>query len=209
MAASTSLQTRNVNGGNLQPVIVTEILDPVSVTTDPGVPLTVVQPNPNLLNINSNIQVGDADVATGNPVPLSEIWRVSNLTDVTADDSDKSFTVPANREYQILYIRVNLTTTATATDRQLEVRVEHAAGTLVATLARAGAVQAPSLAREYIFGAGLADLTGFRDTDFLTTPLPNGTVLYAGDVLRILDNNAVDAAADDMLVHIQIASRAV
>lgn len=34
--------------------------------------VTVVQPTHDNLNANANIQVGDADVANGNPVPVSD-----------------------------------------------------------------------------------------------------------------------------------------
>lgn len=149
------------------------------------------------------------NVAASITVPSSEIWRVTNISNVTPDSSNKTFTVPANTEYQILFIRVNLATTATVGIRQVVVRVEHPAATLTGALARAAATQTASLTREYTFASGLADLSAFRDTDFLTTPLPNGTVLYAGDVLRVYDNKAIDAAADDMLVYIQLASRTV
>jgi len=59
-----------------------------------------------------------------------------------------------------------------------------------------------------MFGSALADLVVFRDTDYLMTPLPP-IVLEAGDIVRIYDNNAVAAAADDMIVQMQIAARTV
>jgi len=159
--------------------------------------------------IDANIQVGDVDVGAANPVPITDDWRVSLLSDETADDSDKSFTVPADTEYQILWIWVEYTSTAAAGNRQLEIQVQDAVADVIAHLARAGAVQAASLTRYYQFGPGLADLGAFRDTDYLTTPIPPTSILQAGDILRIWDNNAVAAAADDMICQIQIASRTV
>jgi len=143
------------------------------------------------------------------PEHITDDWRVSLLSDEAADDSDKSFTVPASTEYQILWIWVEYTSTATAGNRQLVIEVQESAPDVIGQLARAGAVQAASLTRYYQFGPGLADLVGFRDTNYLTTPIPPTTILRAGDILRIYDNKAIAAAADDMIVQIQIASRAV
>ena len=171
--------------------------------------LTVDQATHNNLNVNANIQVADVDVGAANPVPVSDDWRVSLQADETADDSDKTFTVPASTEWQILWIWVEYTSTAAAGDRQLEIQVQDAAADVIANLARAGVVQAASLTRYYQFGPGLADLGAFRDTDYLTTPIPPTTILQAGDILRIYDNNAVAAAADDMICQVKIASRTV
>ena len=56
--------------------------------------------------------------------------------------------------------------------------------------------------------AALADLTAFRDTDYLMTPLPPTLILRAGDQLRVYDNNNV-AGTDDMVVQTQFAEREV
>jgi hypothetical protein len=131
------------------------------------------------------------------------------LSDVALNDSDKSFTVPAATEYQILWIWVEYTSDANAGDRQLQIQVQNSGADVIADWARAGDVQAASLTRNYLFGAAVSDLGTFRDTDFMTTPIPAGGFLQAGDILRVFDNNAVAAATDDMIVHIKIASRSV
>lgn len=139
----------------------------------------------------------------------SEVWRVYTHSDTDANDSNKTLAVLDHAEYQILWIWVELTTSATVGNRQIEVRVEDQSGDVIACLARASVTQAASLTRNYLFAPAIADLTAFRDTDYLTTPVPATTFLDEEDVLRILDNNAVDAAADDMIVHIQYAARSV
>jgi hypothetical protein len=141
---------------------------------------------------------------------VSESWRVSQLSDVTANDSDKSFTVPANTEYQILGIYVELTTTATAGNRELNVQVQTGAGVVTERLGRASVLQTASLTRYYLFGPGVADMLAFRGSptaDLLTTPIPVTSLLLAAQVLRVWDKNAIDPAADDMNVYVQIASR--
>jgi hypothetical protein len=65
----------------------------------------------------------------------------------------------------------------------------------------AGAVQAASLTRHYVYGRGVFRETAFVDTE-IHTPFPFGTVLLPGWYVDILDNAAVDAAADDMTVNV-------
>jgi hypothetical protein len=158
-----------------------------------GDDVTVIQANPDNLNANANLQVGNVDVGAANPVPativsvvsITDDWRVSLQSDETADDSNKIFTVPADTEWRVLWVWVEYISTATQGDRQLEIHVQDVAGDVIAQLARAGAVQAGGLTRYYQFAPGNADLTAFRDTDYLTTPIPTTTILQAGDILRI------------------------
>jgi len=122
------------------------------------------------------------------------------ISDIAADDSDKSFAVPANYQYSILSIFVGLTTDATVGDRQIMVEAQDGAATVIGRMP-AGITQAASLTRYYQFSPSAQDSLAFRDTDFLSVPLPMWT-LPATYVLRVYDNNAVAAAADDMTVQI-------
>jgi len=172
-------------------------------TTEPTGGVTLAQP------VDVAIQVDGADVSAANPVNSLDSWRVSLVADETADDSDKViYTVPADTEAQVLWIWVELTSTATAGDRQLVIEIQDVANDVIGQF-RAGAVQAASLTRYYQFGASMADLQAFRDTDYLMTPLPPGLILLEGDQVRVYDNNAVDAAADDMVCQMQLATRSI
>jgi len=157
--------------------------------------------------------VGQGGVDEGSPipvyVPIANDWAVEYASDETANDSDKSFTVPASTEWQILTIWVELTTTGTAGNRQLVIETQDGSADVTGQPMRAGVTQAASLTYYYQFGPALADLTALRDTDWLMSPIPPTLLLPAGHVLRIYDNNAVDAAADDMIVHIYRAARTV
>ena len=124
--------------------------------------------------------------------------------DETVDDSDKTFTIPALVYWQILWIWVELITTADQGDRQLELQIQDSANDIIYQQ-QVSVVQPATLTRNYLFAPGLADLLGFRDTTFLTTPIPPTLFLPAGYQIRIWDNNAVAAAADDMNVQMQVA----
>jgi len=153
------------------------------------------------------VVVAAGGAGSSNPVEFSEAWRVSYTQNRILNDSDKTFTVPAATEWQILWVWVQYTSTAAAGDRQLVVEVRNAANDVINQV-RVGDTQAASELRYYSFGSGMYDLVAFRDTDWLSTPLPP-LLLQAGDQLRVYDNNAVAAAADDMLVSIQLATRSV
>lgn len=125
----------------------------------------------------------------------------------TANDSDKTITVPASTEWLVDSIWVELISTATAGNRQIAVDVRDNAADVIAQF-RAGAVQAASVTRYYLFAPNVAELTAFRDTDYLSNPMPQ-LWLPASYSLRIYDKAAVDAAADDMVVQVRYSSRAV
>jgi len=121
-----------------------------------------------------------------------------NLTNSTANDSDKTISLTTNQFHVLESIYVTYSATATAGDRQLEVQAKNAAGTVVWQV-RAGAVQAANTARKYFFAAGAPAASAFIDTEFLYCFMPS-VFLPGNFTVRVFDNNAVDAAADDMVV---------
>ena len=122
--------------------------------------------------------------------------------DEAANDSDKKITVPADTAWIIQSIWVELITTADVGDRQLVIEIQDASDDVVAQF-RAGAVQAESLTRYYMFAPQLVGMDAFIDTDYLTTPIPP-LMLPAGYDVRIYDNAAIAAAADDMVVQMMV-----
>ncbi len=65
----------------------------------------------------------EAAVVVSGTIDSRDTWRIALQSDVTANDSDKTFVVPAADEHQIFWIWVELTTTATVGDRQLVIEV--------------------------------------------------------------------------------------
>jgi len=119
----------------------------------------------------------------------------------TTTDSDKTITVPAGEEWVVKWIWVELTSAAAAGNRQMEIQILDDAADIIARLT-AGIVQAASLTRYYLFAPNVTELTAFRDTDKLSTLMPEW-VLPAGYAVRIWDNKAIAAAADTMIVQMQ------
>lgn len=133
-------------------------------------------------------------------------WEIALISDETANDNDKTIVVPAGYEYQVLWIWVELVTDATQGNRQIEIMLRDPTNDQIGDF-RAGATQAASLTRYYMFAPALADLTAFRDTDYLMSPLPPTIFLPAGYRVRVFDNNNI-SAADDMIIQMMVARRA-
>lgn len=138
-------------------------------------------------------------------INVIESWRLATLSDVTADNSNKSWTVPASTEYQVFSIYVTLVTGAGAA-RQLVVEILDASGTVVIHEFVPALTQAASLTYRYQFGS--SDMAALRDTNYLGVVMPV-LGLAAGEKVRVRDKNAVAAGADDMSVWLKIASRSV
>ena len=139
---------------------------------------------------------------------IDEGWRVAVNSEVTANDSDKSLAVTAGQEWAILSIFVKYVSTATVGDRQLVAEMQTAGGAVIGQV-RVRATQGASLTYYYQFGIGVPKDTAVYDTDYLAAPFPANVYLPATYVVRVYDNNAVAAAADDMDVHITYAARAI
>lgn len=142
------------------------------------------------------------------PLPIGDGWELVTASDVTNNDSDKAFAVPADYWWQILTIRVFYTADGNAGDRQIAVQLLDNAGVVLDEVV-AGTTQASGEARYYEFGPSLADLTDFRDTDWLMTPIPPTMILEPLHHLRVLDRNAISAGGDDMHVYYRYARKAI
>lgn len=150
-----------------------------------------------------------SSVSSSNPVFIDDIWALLLTSDETLNDSDKTITIPATYLYQIMWVYVELTTTATVGDRQLEMQFRDDADDVIAMF-KPEVVQAASLTYYYQFGPSMPDLFSVRDAatnPFVATPFIPGAFLPAGYDIRIYDNAAIDAAADDMIVQIMAARK--
>lgn len=121
-------------------------------------------------------------------------------TDVALNDSDKTETIASAQTREIVAIGVKLTTTATVGNRQIAVEILDSDSNVVYA-AYAGATQAASLTRAYHFAQGVVGETSFSAGNSILAELPSGLVLPPGFQVRVFDESATDAAADDMEVY--------
>lgn len=129
-------------------------------------------------------------------------WQPILESNVTTNSSSKVFTVPARKIWRIKSIYIAMTSNASVGNRQMAVDIRDGAGTVVARF-EAGAVQAASLTRTYIFAPTVVNLTAFIDTAYLSTPMPEIT-LPQNFTIRCYDKTAVDASgtAENLLAYI-------
>ena len=124
--------------------------------------------------------------------------------DATANDSDKSFTVPAGKVWDLRSVEVDFLATATVGNRSVRMAISNGAAFVhqsIAVVAAASAsavlfigvgVNGSSTGRPRVVGGGSATATV---NDSLQPML-----LPAGYIVRVYDVSAVDVAADDMTV---------
>lgn len=127
--------------------------------------------------------------------------NIVQVGDATLNDSDKTYTVPAGKSWRVQSVYAQLISTATAGNRQLDVDIGD--GTNLVAKFKAGAVQAASLTREYLFAPQHPQETSFTGTLMLRA-LAGDLILPAGYTVRVYDSAAIAAAADDLTVRILV-----
>ena len=122
------------------------------------------------------------------------------VKDETLNNSDKTFTVPAGKVWDIHWIQARLEATATVGNRILFIMILDAAGAEVHRL-QAGVAQTANQSIFHTFSAGYPRETTLSAT-VLTGPLPQPLSLPAGFQLHIFDGQVIDPTADDLKVYI-------
>ena len=128
--------------------------------------------------------------------------NIVQQADAALNDSDKTLTVPAGKQWGLRSVYAKLISTATVGNRQMDVLVTDGSDNIVAKFV-AGAVQAASLTREYVFAPAQPQETGFT-TGVMLRALAGDLVLPAGYKVRVYDSAAIDAAADDLTVRLLV-----
>lgn len=142
-------------------------------------------------------QIGDNYIEN-----VSEVSPIETTYDATANDSNKSWTVPGGEMWKLNWAHVTLVASATVGNRQMALLVKNAAGDTVYDIA-AGGIQGAGTTRHYNFLQGVHRETAFVAAE-IQVPVPIDLYLPAGFTLQIWDSSAIDAAADDMIVGFQV-----
>lgn len=138
---------------------------------------------------------------SGRLITRSESQGTLSLSsDTTANDSDKSFTVTTAKVWNIQWMYISYSSTATAGDREICFEVQNASAVVIFRAYAARTIIASESNVELVFGVGV-DASQIINTNIPKMNLP------ASYVIRIYDKNAVDAAADDMTVRLVYEER--
>lgn len=122
--------------------------------------------------------------------------------DATANDSDKSFTVPAGKVWDVKLIHIKFTTTATVGNRQLFVVITDGTNEITRTVRATVTASQVAVMRVSFNGANNALTPAFDGCNVSAQDILPFNIMRAGYVIRAYDGGAVDAAQDDMIVAI-------
>jgi hypothetical protein len=133
---------------------------------------------------------------------VSVIAPIYNVKDKTPNNSDKTWTVPANELWHFNSACVQLATSATAGNRVMAIYMMDPEGDAVKHLT-CGITQAANTTVFYCFNQGT-----FRETAVVNSavhsPVPWDFFIPGGYGLRFLDTAAIAPTADDMNVFFQV-----
>ncbi|HEY65532.1 MAG TPA: hypothetical protein G4O02_13280 [Caldilineae bacterium] len=173
-----------------------------------GFRFMMVLVNPTDGSIISRWKVGETLTENGETVAIPVVEaREGTPTEYSGSGTNAVTINPSGVRWVVRSVWVEYISSATAGNRQIAVEFENSAfnprGRVVA-----GTTQGPSETRYYFFAPHLPDLTAFRNTDHLMTPLPE-IELGSGWALKVYDMNNIDAAGDSITVYVIASARDV
>jgi hypothetical protein len=127
------------------------------------------------------------------------------VRDATLNDSDKSFTVPANKRWYLKAIHMEVAATATVGNRLMTVTFSNGTNNIWSSLfvgptaAQTGVMKLFPNAQDSSTVGVVSTLTPNNPNTAYKSAIPE-MVLPAGSIIRAYDTAAIDAAADDMIV---------
>jgi hypothetical protein len=124
--------------------------------------------------------------------------RLILQTDETANDSDKTITVPTGKRWLILWCHVEYTASATAGARFIEMHLRDSSDNIIAVATHTININAGESYNLEFLPSGTAR-NGSTVVNAII-PLPPITILEAGYDIRIFDSAAIDPAADNMII---------
>lgn len=97
-----------------------------------------------------------------------------------------------NGSTKLRWLLCKVVSNGTVGNRQIELRIKNAAGTVLYSIA-AGAVQAASVTRDYLFLPGCSREAAFVGTG-ITTPIPPDVVIPNDGSIQLIDTAEIAAA---------------
>lgn len=129
--------------------------------------------------------------------------------DATANDSDKTFTVPAGKVRQLLSLEACLKATATVGNRFLQISMTDGTNSIyrwqnssaIAASQQGTVYMAANVTPGVVSKRGLDGAEpGAGQATAVAVPCPDMMILTAGYTVRVWDTAAIDPAADDLTV---------
>jgi len=129
------------------------------------------------------------------PLPAN----IFEVIDAALNDSNKTIVVPAGKRWKILYGQIILITTASAGNRNMQIRFRDSNGNEIYRIGTLN-VQVASTTERYNLGQ-FGDIAESA-TGIHSFPIPINMILDGNFEIQILDSQAIDAAADDLFINL-------
>lgn len=141
-----------------------------------------------------------AGVTAGGALEVFAHHAITHQREALLNDSDKTFTVPANRIWHLHSVLVDYTATATAGTRLIVIHCRDANDDHVLTVR---GHSDPIASEQHIinFAAGYSNEENTTDLA-VAAFFPMDVILPPGFDVRVFDGAAIDATADDMTVQL-------
>lgn len=123
------------------------------------------------------------------------------VTDTADDDSDKTLTVPARVVWQVVCLYAHYNATAVVGNRRLAVYILDDSANVVSA-SPVYAAQVASSTRRYTFSPNTSQAQE-PYAGYMSSPFP-AQILPAGYGVRVWDVSAIDPAADDMYLYMEV-----
>jgi hypothetical protein len=127
---------------------------------------------------------------------------IVDVYDETTGSSNKDFVVPDNEMWKINYVYIELSTSATVGDRNLDVLVTNPALKTIFSSDAGVVVPAGATTQAFLYMPGAP-----RETTIVEgqahVGIPNDLYVMGGNTFTVFDNAEIDPAGDDMIVGFQ------
>lgn len=138
---------------------------------------------------------------------VNEAWTHVLTSDTGTNDSDKTITVPALKEWHVQSILVELTTSSTAGSRHIVIEILNGSSDIMQYILQNEGDQAEDTEYHYSYSRVTSTGSDTVGSIFVIMTSIGDLILPAGYSIRVYDSAAIAAAADDMIVHVRVLQR--
>lgn len=138
---------------------------------------------------------------------VNDAWTHVLTSDTSANDSDKTIAVPADKEWFIQSILVELSASSSAGDRKMVIEILNGSADVVQVIIHNESSHPED--EEWHYSYSRIGSTGSATIGSVFVVMTNidGLILPGGYSLHIYDAAAIDPSADDMIVHVRALQR--
>lgn len=127
-----------------------------------------------------------------------DLWRPSFDYGSSSEINIQTITVPAGFEWHVLSVFIDYAASDTVATRQIRIQERDPNDVVLLEIVPAVTIVA-SEQKYFSMYPGAVDMTGVRDTDHVTTPLPPGLILPPGYDLYFNEESSGDTTSSEAM----------